>query len=245
MKTKLIGLCGYAGAGKSTVARFLVREYGFWRQPFAGPLKGMLQSIGLTEDHTDGALKEKPCDLLGGVTPRKAMQLLGTEWGRAISPDIWVNIWEHRTLSMLEDDQPVVADDVRFANEAEAIRRLGGKVVRVSRPGIERPNGHASEALDFDFDVELVNGGTESDLTGVVQELFKLGAPKDRGSCITLDLGDQGTGYVVGLLTSNNEPTVDIKRVRKASLYMISGPLTGMQVTVPCSPDMLTAPTYH
>ena len=42
----------------------------------------MLYQLGLGEAHIEGALKEVPCELLGGKTPRYAMQTLGTEWGR-------------------------------------------------------------------------------------------------------------------------------------------------------------------
>jgi hypothetical protein len=42
---------------------------------------------------TSGDLKEVPVDCLDGQTPRRAMQLLGTEWGRTLSADLWINAW--------------------------------------------------------------------------------------------------------------------------------------------------------
>lgn len=140
---RLIALTGPAGAGKSTAAKHLVARHGYRVEKFAGPLKDMLRGFGLTERHIEGDLKEVPCDLLGGKTPRYAMQTLGTEWGRdLISPSLWVDTWSSRAATGL-----VVCDDCRFPNEAAAVRALGGVIVRVVRVGHERPGGdHVSEA---------------------------------------------------------------------------------------------------
>lgn len=138
----LIGLTGNMGAGKSTVADYLVEKKGFVKISFATPLKGMLRALGLSEEHIHGNLKEAPCELLGGKTPRYAMQTLGTEWGRQlIHPDIWLNAWQKRVKGL---GAPVVADDCRFLNEAKLIRQMGGKVWRVFRGQPEYVE-HASE----------------------------------------------------------------------------------------------------
>jgi hypothetical protein len=148
MRPRLIGLMGYAGAGKSTVAEIMVKDFNFQRMRFADSLKAMLVTMGLTKAQVDGSEKETPCALLGGKTPRWAMQTLGTEWGRQlIHNDLWVNVamemWRRRT----EDDY--VFDDVRFENEADAIRRAGGEVWRVRRPGypLDGVALHASEVI--------------------------------------------------------------------------------------------------
>jgi hypothetical protein len=58
----------------------MMSTLGRWRQvKFAGPLKSMCMALGLTEAHIEGHLKEVPCELLCGQTPRHAMQTLGTE----------------------------------------------------------------------------------------------------------------------------------------------------------------------
>ena len=146
----VIGLCGLAGAGKSTAARHLVERHGFVRRPFAALLKGMLRYLlhaqgvpaGEVDRMVDGDLKEVPTRHLGGQTPRRAMQTLGTEWGRALAPDLWVEMWAASIVGL----ERVVADDVRFDNEVAAVRALGGIVVEVRRPGIAPLAGaHASE----------------------------------------------------------------------------------------------------
>jgi hypothetical protein len=110
----------------------------------AGPLKSMMRAIGLTDEHIEGALKEVPCDLLCGKTPRHAMQTIGAEWGRdLIGGELWVNLWR-ATLP----PGRVVCDDIRYPNEAAMVRFLGGLVVEVRREGIGTHGAHQSERFD-------------------------------------------------------------------------------------------------
>jgi hypothetical protein len=157
--TRLIALTGLAGSGKSTVAKHLTANHGYRVEKFAGPLKDMLRGFGLTERHIEGDLKEVPCDLLGGKTPRHAMQTLGTEWGRnLISPTLWVGAWSSRAAT-----GSVVCDDCRFPNEAAAVRALDGIVVRVVRPGLACTGGHASEAHQDGIKPDAVLWNDETD----------------------------------------------------------------------------------
>lgn len=129
----ILGIAGEMGSGKTFLSDFLVKEYGAVKTSFADPLKKMLQSLGLTREQLWGSEKEIPDQrLLLGKTPRHAMQTLGTEWGRhCIHPDIWAAAWK----TMLLEDQPTftVIEDVRFDNEVDAIRSLGGKVIGIQR----------------------------------------------------------------------------------------------------------------
>lgn len=144
----IIGLTGYAGAGKSTAAKILVERHGFTLVKFAGPLKQMLRCLGLGDHEIEGAQKEFPHHLLNGKSPRQAMQLLGTEWGRdLIGADLWVNVAMESAWTMIDRGGKVVLDDCRFENEAEAIRTEGGIIVEVMRPGIGPINNHSSEQL--------------------------------------------------------------------------------------------------
>ena len=62
------------------------------------------------------------------------MQTLGTEWGRnMIGPDVWVRLTMHRVDDLLASGVNVIIDDVRFDNEAEAIRERDGQIVTLSR----------------------------------------------------------------------------------------------------------------
>jgi hypothetical protein len=156
MTRMIVGFAGRIGSGKSTAAAELSKTGGFQRVRFAGTLKKMMVTLGLSLDEIDGDRKEKPCALLCGKTPRHAMQTIGTEWGRdLIGEDVWVNAWKH-AVSKLPETANVVVDDVRFANEAQAIRDMGGIVVLVER-GITSTGNHASEAINFETDFVLDN----------------------------------------------------------------------------------------
>lgn len=142
----LIAFTGLAGSGKSTAAQHLVKTHGFTRLRFAGPLKDMMRALGLTEAEIEGDRKETPCELLGGKTPRYAMQTIGTEWGRdLIASDLWIRAF-NAALAKVPEGVPVVVDDCRFPNEADAIVAAGGVLVRVVRPGAGAgAAGHSSE----------------------------------------------------------------------------------------------------
>jgi energy-coupling factor transporter ATP-binding protein EcfA2 len=160
-KINLIALCGLAGSGKSTLANILIEEHDFHRVKFAGPLKSMLITLGLTHEHVEGKLKEVPCDLLGGKTPRYAMQTLGTEWGRdLITPSLWTKAWKQKVQDYLDRGFKVVVDDCRFPNELRAVNELGGISIMIERPGIASVESHISEQHALETDVVLVNDGT-------------------------------------------------------------------------------------
>lgn len=168
----VIAFSGLAGSGKSTAANHLVTARGFARVRFAGPLKAMMAALGLTHAQIDGDKKESPCELLGGKTPRHAMQTLGTEWGRdLIASDLWIRAWQ-AAVDRLPADQPVVVDDCRFPNEAEAVRAAGGVIVRIIRPGAgSAAAGHASEGQALPFAATIANDGPVGDLFRAVDRL--------------------------------------------------------------------------
>lgn len=154
----IIGLTGLAGSGKSTAAMHLVERHGFQRVRFAGPLKAMLAALGCTPAEIDGDRKEMPCELLGGKTPRWAMQTLGTEWGRnLIASDLWIRAWQH-AVAQVPAGVPIVVDDCRFANEAAAIQAAGGSIIRIVRPGAGAgAAGHSSEGQALPYAMEIAN----------------------------------------------------------------------------------------
>ena len=134
-----IGLVGRKGHGKDTVAQFLVEQYGFRRFAFADPIKDMLHAglgVPYAVLHGDADLKER-IDPRYGVSVRHMLTTLGTEWGRAyVSDDVWVRIALGRIVEFESERgrQRWVASDVRFENEAAALRDAGFVLVRVVRP---------------------------------------------------------------------------------------------------------------
>lgn len=83
-----------------------------------------------------GYIREISSDIRSEIlTPRKLLQLVGTEGGRKI---IHPNVWINATLSSYDSTKNWIITDVRFANEADAIRNAGGVVIRIDRSLGER-----------------------------------------------------------------------------------------------------------
>lgn len=166
---KLIAFTGAKKSGKTSSANHLIENYGYIKHYFAKPLKDMLKCLGLNEEQVNGTLKEIPCEELCGMTPRKALQLLGTEYGRnLIHNNIWVQAWKN---TMPNGD--IVCDDLRFPNEHKMIKLMDGIIIDISRPGFERTNEHESEAHVLPYDYQINNNGTLEDLNHKIDELYQ------------------------------------------------------------------------
>lgn len=101
----------------------------------------------------------------GGGTPRHLMQLIGTEWGRdCIAPNLWISLWQRTAYDVIDHGGKVVCDDVRFINEVEMIRSIGGAVIKVDRAGLVSTSKHASEKFPFEPDFTVQNAGGIEDL---------------------------------------------------------------------------------
>ena len=69
-----------------------------------------------------------------GLTPRKVMQLIGTDIMRAhFDNDIWIKSLKKKIIGLLSKGANIIITDCRFSNEARAIKNLGGKVLLVDR----------------------------------------------------------------------------------------------------------------
>ena len=145
----IIGCAGKKLAGKDTLSDMLVAEYGFVKLSFAGPLKQAAKMIwGFTDRQLHGDLKEEPdprYPMPTGryLTPRKAMQDLGTEYGRKLYPNVWVDALM-RTIDAHPPEKLWVVSDVRFISEAEAIHYRSGHVVEMLRD-VSHKDEHKSE----------------------------------------------------------------------------------------------------
>lgn len=174
----IVGVCGAAGSGKDTIGQWLVRRQGATIHKFADPLYAAISAItGMSVGELqDRRRKEAPLDWLP-ASPRRLLQTIGTEWGRdTIHPDIWI-LATFRRIDASESLWSVITD-VRFDNEAEAIRSRGGFIWRVTRPRpatLSRVEAeHSSEAgvSPHLIDDEIVNDGTLDDLEGAVQRAW-------------------------------------------------------------------------
>lgn len=179
----IVAFSGPKGAGKSTAMEALhplpshtANIPGEWvHLAFAESLKRMLAALIGWEAINDRELREKPHPLLGGKTPRYALQTLGTQWGRElISVDVWVHVWRERAREVIKAGSHVVTDDLRFANEEEAVRDMGGCIIEVHRSGVHRDKSHESEAYTPDYHYLAINNKTPEGLAQRVRELVDL-----------------------------------------------------------------------
>lgn len=144
--TPVIGLIGFIGSGKDTVASRLI-EQGAIRDSFATPLKDLTASVfgwprNLLEGDTIESrdFRETP-DMfwsrklgIPNFTPRLALQLVGTDVMRNhFHTDIWLSSLEYRLMQYNSSPTTVVISDARFRNELSLIKQMGGKVIWVQR----------------------------------------------------------------------------------------------------------------
>jgi hypothetical protein len=155
----IIGICGFIGSGKDTIADYLVNFHGFRRESFANSLKDAVSYVfGWDRTMLEGRTKQSRewrerrdewwSQRLGmDITPRYILQQWGTEVCRKnFHDDIWIASLENKLRNSQDD---VVITDCRFPNEIKAIRNAGGRVIRVVR---------GPEPKWFDFAVSVNQG---------------------------------------------------------------------------------------
>lgn len=160
----IIGMVGKAGSGKDTVGEYLVRKYGYTRFALADEEK----RIAVEEFGWDG-VKDK--------RGRRLLQLIGTECGREYNPNIWIQKLDENIFG--NGYEFSVVTDIRFQNEADWIKSVGGILIRVvGRGGLQSNTGgnHASEieqeSIKVDYTID--NGKTYDDLYGKIDTVMSM-----------------------------------------------------------------------
>lgn len=234
VKPKVVGLLGQAGAGKDTVAYFILdmvegegialadpmkdfaeAVFGFTYEQLRGPsafrnamdnrygvydganpplfrLRARDRFEMLAKNWLMGILPSEAdfnacySNLLNWfettirqqiITPRFVLQTLGTEFGRSVSEDIWIDNGLKKAHQALAEGKWAVIKDIRFLNEAKKLRELGCEVWRINRPNLDKDivdragvSGHASESeqknpeMDRLVTKEIANSGTLHEL---------------------------------------------------------------------------------
>ena len=169
----IIGLSGYAQSGKDTVANKLINEYGYTRIGFADAIREFLLRINpilMDGRRLSGLVTEFGWEIAKAQDEvRRLLQETGTVARDMFGEYFWIGV----ALSKVGQNQKVVISDVRFSNEADVIKMLGGQVWRVSRPGVGPINTHISESDMDSYAVDHIidNSGTIEDLYAEVQKL--------------------------------------------------------------------------
>jgi hypothetical protein len=133
----IIGVCGFIGSGKDTIADYLVNIHEYRRESFANTLKDAVSAVfGWDRTMLEGRTKQarewrEQVDpwwskrLDRAITPRWILQYWGTEVCRkGFHDDIWIASLENKLRTSSDS---VVISDCRFPNEIKAIKEQGGK----------------------------------------------------------------------------------------------------------------------
>lgn len=156
----LIGLTGKAGAGKSSLSKFLIGLNPLLNEgkpytkdllstdlgiilPFAKSLKDLAIDIGW-----DGVKDQRG---------RKLLQSLGTDVIRAYNPNWHIDQWlkNYNDLVLCKDNKLILVDDVRFENEVKTIQELGGYIIYCANRAYDLRDQHASEQVPQYYDYVL------------------------------------------------------------------------------------------
>lgn len=167
----IIGLSGQKQSGKSTLGNLLAEKYGLLHTSFAAPMREFVAKLVGCDVVQLEEIKETPIAWLNGRTPRHMLQTLGTEWGREmVSSQLWVLVAMRKALL----SGRAILSDVRFANEATAIRAAGGVVIRIARDNACQPDSHTSERplQETMIDFELRNNGTPEELLDAAERVI-------------------------------------------------------------------------
>jgi Deoxynucleotide monophosphate kinase len=182
MTVKLLGIAGKARSGKDTIGEYMRDEYDFKLYSFASPIKEAASKMFGIPLHVfyDGEHDREEVIPYWGFSPREILQKLGTECGRDVfRKDIWLkrglHEWENfkNDYEIYMESKPssptysgMIFTDVRFDNEADAIRERGGKIIHIIRDAAETVSEHTSEAciiMDSD-DIVVYNNDSLEDL---------------------------------------------------------------------------------
>ena len=174
----IIGVCGFIGSGKDTIADYLTNFHGFRRESFANSLKDAVAHVfGWDRTMLEGRTKQarewrEQVDPwwserlnMPNLTPRWILQYWGTEvCRRAFHDDIWIASLENKLRNSTDN---IVISDCRFPNEIKSIRNAGGIVIRVIRG--EEPNWFE--------DAVSMNLGSQGNMTWALskERMSKLG----------------------------------------------------------------------
>lgn len=182
----LIGLTGYATAGKDAAAVPLIQA-GYQRLSFADNLRYLAYYTNplVAQPHAANPTylanvvdsqgwdkaKENP-------SVRRVLQNLGLAARDTFGPDCWVQALH----AQRKDGQRYVITDVRFPNEAAYIQDRGGILINITRPGVGPINDHPSETAlsGHPADYYITNDGTLLDLNKRV--LRVLAEEQERGA---------------------------------------------------------------
>lgn len=177
-KTRLIGISGFAHSGKDSFAKFLKKENKDIKiTSFAKPIKKiMIKCLGFTKKQVYDQKKKEKIDRFWEISPRKLMQLIGTEMFRKIfRDDIWIKVFDKKFRK--SKNKFFIIPDVRFDNEAEAIKRNGGVIIKIERKhdNVVGKDHESEKGIDEKFiHIKVDNNGSLSELKETATSIINI-----------------------------------------------------------------------
>lgn len=185
MLPQIIGITGRKFNGKDTLGNYFVSKYGYKRMAFADALKNACREIfGFNDDQLYGDKKEE-IDEYWGTSPRTIFQFVGTDLFRnqlenvipQIEKKIWLKVIEKKILDEIKmnPDVRIVITDVRFINECDMIKKMGGIILRVKRNNINNKSDTHQSEIEIDnlnVNAEILNDGTMNEMFQYVTDFL-------------------------------------------------------------------------
>lgn len=137
--TRIIAICGPKRSGKDTIANYIVAKYGYKHFKIASKLKDVCGLLfGFTQEQMEDDTKDI-IDTKYNITPRKAMQFVGTEMMQykiqELLPNVKRNFWINLLMQEIQKESHVVISDMRFLHEYETMCKESDlHVIQVSKP---------------------------------------------------------------------------------------------------------------
>lgn len=173
MKHRVVAIIGRKRSGKDTLASYLCANYNFKNVKFAQPLKDATASLfGLSREQVENNSKDE-IDEFWGITPRRLMQILGTEIMQQYLPSLISSqkldkhFFVHRLLKDIASneeysDANIVVSDMRFLHEYSYLKHVYPNIVviRVTRKSTDDDKDYHVSEREFEsipFDVEILN----------------------------------------------------------------------------------------
>lgn len=171
----IIGFTGKKKAGKDTASLILINKHNFISLAFADPLKkGAKELFDLSDEQLHDQTKKEIIDERWNMSPRQILQWLGTDILRNnISDEIFITNMKNKLKN--NSHKYIIITDVRFDNEAEMIKNLGGIIININRNNIdESKDNHITESgINSKYiDINIDNNGTIDELHNKVLNIF-------------------------------------------------------------------------
>lgn len=188
----IIAFTGYKQSGKDTAANYLVREHSYKKIAFADPIREICEKLNpivgdMVLDYHLGsygvqaniyqvrynvAVDYFGYDKAKNRYPemRRILQKIGTEVGREMFDE---NIWVDWALSRMKRGDNIAVSDLRFKNEEEAIRSMGGWIIRLVREDLDSDHPSETEIQNIDADWTIINEYAKSTLYSKIDDFLR------------------------------------------------------------------------